>query len=345
MTELTPPIVDLRSDTVTKPSPAMREAMMDAEVGDDVLDGDPTTHQLEAAIASRLGMDAALFFPSGIQANQAAMWLHTRPGTEVLLEADSHMVHYEMAALAALAGVQIRPVSTTDGLLTADLAQASMRPSTWYMPEISAAVVENSHNLSGGRVMPLAVWDDLVTFAREAGLPLHLDGARVWNAAAALGVPVERIVRGATSVMVSFSKGLGCPVGSCLVGERAFIRRARAVRRRLGGAMRQTGILAAAALYALEHNATRLEQDHRHATLFAGRFGDTPGVTLVPPETNIVLLDLEEGDALDVEARLAARGVLVVRTGRRQLRAVTHLDVTRDDVELAADTMLDVLAT
>ncbi len=338
-------VVDLRSDTVTKPSPAMRQAMMEADVGDDLLDGDPTTQRLETRVASLLGMDAALFFPSGVQANQVAIWLHTEPGSEVLVEADSHVVHYEMGALAALAGVQIRPVVTTDGVLTADASRAAIRPDTWYLPKLSAVVAENTHNLAGGRVMPLDVWDELVRFTNDHGLPVHLDGARVWNAAAALGAPVDRVVRGASSVMVSLSKGLGCPVGSCLAGSREFIQRARPVRRRLGGAMRQTGILAAAGLYALAHNAARLEEDHRHATMLAEMLHGESGMTPVMPETNIVLLDLVGVDVGDVRDRLASQGVLLVRTGKMQLRAVTHLDVSRDDVERAGQTILEVLAT
>ncbi len=337
--------IDLRSDTVTRPSLAMRQAMLDAEVGDDVLDGDPTTMALESRVAAVLGMEAALFFPSGVQANQAAMWLHTEPGTEVILEADSHLVHYEMSALAALAGVQIRPVTTADGVLTARASEAALRRDVWYLPRVSALAAENTHNLAGGRVMPLDVWDELVGFANDRGLPLHLDGARIWNAATAMGVSTERVVRGATSVAVSLSKGLGCPVGSCLAGRADFVKRARPVRRRLGGAMRQTGLLAAAGLYALEHHAPRLEEDHRNAATLAERLHVHPAFQVIPPETNIVLVNLVGIAADDLVRRLTKRGVLVVAMSATQVRAVTHLDVTHADVERAADAIAEALAT
>lgn len=339
-------IVDLRSDTVTKPSRAMREAMAAAEVGDDVLDGDPTTRRLEARIAELLGCGAAMFFPSGIQANQTAIWLHAAPGTELLLEANAHLVLYEVAGVAALAGVQIRPVATPDGVLTANLAAAAWRPDSPHVPAIGVVAAENTHNAAGGKVMPLDVWDALVALVRERRTPLHLDGARLWHAAVALDVTPARVARGADSVMVSLSKGLGCPVGSCLAGSKELIGRAWAVRRRLGGGMRQSGILAAAGLYALDHNLTRLEEDHANARLLTERLDGHPAVRPLPPDTNIVMLDLlRDGDTAEaVLPRLAEAGVLAVPFGLRRLRAVTHLDASRDDVEWAAETIARVLA-
>jgi threonine aldolase len=337
--------IDLRSDTVTRPSPAMRRAMAEAEVGDDVLDGDPTTRRLERRVAELLGMDEALFFPSGTQANQTGIALATRPGTELLVEANAHLVHYEIAGVAALAGVQIRPVTTPDGLLTADLLRGALRPPSPHVPRASAVALENTHNAAGGKVMPAAVLAANVAVAEGAGLPVHLDGARLWNAAAALGVPPARLTPGVASVMVSLSKGLGCPVGSCLAFPRAQRERAWEVRKRLGGGMRQSGILAAAGLYALEHNLPRIADDHANAKLLAERLAKCPAVRPLAPETNIVMIDLvRPGDtAATVIPRLAAAGVLVVPFGTKRLRAVTHLDVTRDDIDRAASLITTTL--
>ncbi|HEU5168904.1 MAG TPA: threonine aldolase family protein, partial [Gemmatimonadales bacterium] len=249
-----PPPIDLRSDTVTRPSEGMRRAMAAAEVGDDVLDGDPTTRRLEHATAELLGMEDALFFPSGTQANGTGVALCTRPGTELVLEANAHLVTYELAGVAALWGVQIRPVETPDGRLTAPLVRRALRPASKHLPRVTAVAVENTHNAAGGRVLPLEEMAAIVAAAQQAGLAVHLDGARLWNAAAALGVAPARVVRGATTVMVSFSKGLGCPVGSCLAFAGARRAEAWEIRKRLGGGMRQSGILAAAGLYALEHH-------------------------------------------------------------------------------------------
>jgi threonine aldolase len=344
---LPPRVVDLRSDTVTRPSPAMRRAMVEAEVGDDVLDGDPTTRRLEERIADLVGMEAALFFPSGVQANQTAVWLHTDRGTEVLLEANAHLVLYEMAGIAGLAGAQIRPVATPDGLLTPELARDAWRPASPHAPRISLVAAENTHNAAGGKVMPIAVWDGLVALARERDVPLHLDGARLWHAATALSVPPARVASGAASLMVSLSKGLGCPVGSCLAGSAAFIHEAREARRRFGGAMRQSGILGAAGLFALEHHLDRLAEDHANAVALANALAGHEAVRPLTPETNIVMLDLV-GDGLSADAvlpRLAVEGVLLVPFGPTRLRAVTHLDVSADDVTWAGETIARVLAT
>ena len=337
--------IDLRSDTVTQPSAAMRRAMAEAIVGDDVLDRDPTTRRLEQRVAELLGKDDALFFPSGTQANQTGIALLTRPGTELLLEANAHLVHYELAGVAANWGVQIRPIATPDGLLTGAHVRGALRPASPHVPRTGAVAAENTHNAAGGKVMPPAVMQGIVDAAAQAGLRVHLDGARLWNAAAALGVPPARLAAGAATVMVSFSKGLGCPVGSCLAvdaGERAL---AWEFRKRLGGGMRQSGILAAAALWALDHNLERIAEDHEHATLLARCLSACGAVRPSVPETNIVMIDLvRESDAAeDVAARLARAGVLVVPFGARRLRAVTHLDVSRADVERAAATIVATL--
>ena len=243
--------IDLRSDTVTRPSPGMRKSMVEADVGDDVLDGDPTTRRLEDRVAELLGMDGALFFPSGTQANQAGVALVTEPGTELILEAQAHLVHYELAGVALISGVQIRPVATPDGLLDAGGVRAALRPASPYVPRVSAVAVENTHNAAGGRVLGHAALEGIVDVVREAGLALHIDGARLWNAAAALGVPPDRLTAGAATVMVSFSKGLGCPVGSCLAWRGDHRARVWEIRKRLGGGMRRTPKCSAAISTAL----------------------------------------------------------------------------------------------
>jgi len=337
--------IDLRSDTVTRPSPAMRRAMAEAEVGDDVLDFDPTTRRLEERVAALLGKGDALFFPSGTQANQSAVWFHCARGTELILEANSHLVHYEVAGAAALAGAQLRPVATPDGVLTADLVRAALRPASPHVPRVSAIALENTHNAAGGKVMPVAVADAVGALAAEAGIPVHLDGARLWNAAAALGVPAARLAAAAATVSVCFSKGLGAPVGSCLAFPAESRRLLWEIRKRLGGGMRQSGILAAAALYALDHNLPRIAEDHRNARRLADGLRGHTAVAPLPPDTNIVMLDLlRDGDKADaVVPRLAARGVLVTAFGPKRLRAVTHLDVAAADIDRAVETIAEVL--
>lgn len=340
------PVIDLRSDTVTRPSAAMRKAMAEAEVGDDVLDGDPTTRRLEERVAELLGKGDALFFPSGTQANQTGIWLSTRPGTELLVEANAHLVHYEIAGVAALSGVQVRPIATPDGLLTADLVRGALRPGSPHVPRPSAIAIENTHNAAGGKVMPVAVADAIGALADEVGLPLHLDGARLWNAATALGAAPARCARPARTVMVAFSKALGCPVGSCLAFPKEARRDVWEIRKRLGGGMRQSGILAAAALYALDHNLERIAEDHANAKKLAAGLRGHPAVRPLEPETNIVMLDLvREGDTAEsVIPKLAERGVKVVPFGPRRLRAVTHLDVSTQDIERAIAVIADLLA-
>jgi threonine aldolase len=337
--------IDLRSDTVTRPSPAMRRAMAEAEVGDDVLDFDPTTRRLEERVAALLGKGDALFFPSGTQANQSAVWFHCARGTELIVEANAHLVHYELAGAAALAGAQLRPVATPDGVLTADLVRAALRPASPHVPRVSAIALENTHNAAGGKVMPVAVADAVGALAAEVGIPVHVDGARLWNAAAALEVPAARLAATATTVSVCFSKGLGAPVGSCLAFPAESRRLLWEIRKRLGGGMRQSGILAAAALYALDHNLPRIAEDHRNARRLADGLRGHKAVAPLSPDTNIVMLDLlRDGDKADAfVSRLAARGVLVTAFGPKRLRAVTHLDVSAADVDRAVETIAEVL--
>ena len=345
MTAAPLPPIDLRSDTVTKPSAGMRRAMAEAEVGDDVLDGDPTTRRLEARIAELLGTEDALFFPSGSQANHTGIWLVTEPGTELLIEANAHLIHYEVAGVAALAGAQIRPIATPDGLLTADLVRSALRPRSPHVPRVTALAIENTHNLAGGRVLPPDAMQALVRTARDAGLRLHLDGARLWNAAVAARVKPARLTQGVDTVMVSISKGLGCPVGSCLGFRRDQRPRAWEIRKRLGGGMRQSGILAAAGLYALEHNLDRIGEDHANAKRFAELLSDRPTVRPIEPDSNIVMVDLlrDGATAEAVSAQLATAGVRMSAYGPKRLRAVMHLDVSRADVERAARIVLETL--
>ncbi len=337
--------IDLRSDTVTRPSAAMRRAMADAEVGDDVLDGDPTTRRLEARVAELLGKEAALFFPSGTQANQTAIGLLVPRGAELVLEASAHLILYEMGAVAALWGAQTRPVAAPggDGRLTPDVIRGVIRPRSRFASYTAALAVENTHNAAGGAVLPLETMAAIRRLADDHHLPMHLDGARLWNAAAALGVEPAAVAADATTVMVSLSKGLGCPVGSCLAGPRALLAEAWTLRKRLGGAMRQSGILAAAGLFALEHNLGRIADDHAAARALADGLAGHPAARVVPPETNIVMIDLLRETADAVIPRLAEEGVLVVPFGPTRLRAVTHLDVALDDVRRAATIMGDVL--
>jgi threonine aldolase len=342
---MTSPLIDLRSDTVTKPSPAMRRAMADAEVGDDVLDGDPTTRRLEERIAELLGTEDALFFPSGTQANQTGIALVTEPGTELLVEANAHLVHYEHAGVAALAGVQIRPIASPDGLLTPELVRAALRAPSAHVPRITALAIENTHNVAGGRVLTAAAVDGLIRTARDARLAVHLDGARLWNAAAAAGVTPARLAQGADTVMVSISKALGCPVGSCLGFRKDRRARVWEIRKRLGGGMRQSGILAAAGLYALDHNLSRIGEDHENAKRFAELLSGSQAVRPSDPQSNIVMVDLQRDGATAeaAAARLAQAGVRLAPYGPRRLRAVTHLDVSRGDVERAARIIVETL--
>ncbi len=317
----------------------MRAAMAGAEVGDDVLDGDPTVRLLEARVARMLGKEAGLFFPSGTMANQTAIAILARPGTEALLDASAHILDWEMAGAAAISGVQLRPVAPGSGrrVMAADDLRRAMRPTSPHAPAASLVCVENTHNGAGGAVSTVAELRALRAVADEHGLPMHMDGARLWNAAAALGVPIDELARSADTVMLSFSKGLGCPVGAILVGSADAMRRAHMVRKRLGGGMRQSGILAAAAIHALDVHLTRLGDDHANARRFADAV-QTAGATVVPPDTNIVMVDLPAGvSSADVVARAKAEGVLVTPWSLTRIRAVTHLNVDAGDVTRAAE--------
>ena len=339
-------VVDLRSDTVTRPSPDMRRAMAEAEVDDDVLGKDPTADRLERRIAELLGKEAALFFASGTQANQAAVILHTRPGTEAVCESESHVFHYEYADAAWLAGVQLFPVASERGLLTARDVAAAVRPGDRHHPVTSLVCVENTHNMHGGSIVPLSAMQAIQGLAHQKSLPVHLDGARLWNASAATGVALADFASCADTVTVCLSKGLGCPIGSLLAGPAELIANAWSVRKRLGGGMRQVGILAAAGLWALDHNLGRLRDDHERARWLARDCDAMEGLRADAPDTNIVMIHLERDD-LDEEtvaADLNARGVWVLPAGPRRLRAVTPLALDDEGVERSLHALAQVVA-
>jgi threonine aldolase len=338
--------VDLRSDTVTRPTPAMRHAIANAVVGDDALGDDPTVHALEQRVAAILGKEAAVLFPTGTMANETALAVLAPPGSEVVVEATAHFFDWEMGAPAVLCGVQLRPVPTPGGLLTPTLVEDAIRPGALLQIGTAVVCVENTHNASGGRVLPIETLRAIRAVADRHGVALHLDGARLWNASTASGTSEAEFAACADTVMVTMSKGLGCPVGSLLAGTADAMRKARAVRRRFGGAMRQAGILAAAGLYALDHHRTRLIDDHRRAAALARAIQGLPGIDIVPPETNMVMIDLRrpDFDSTSFIARLAEHGVLLSPFTRTRVRAVTHLDIDDDDIGRAAGAFEAVLA-
>jgi threonine aldolase len=341
-------LIDLRSDTVTKPTPAMRRAMAEAEVGDDVYGEDPTVNRLQEHVAELFAREAALFVPTGSMGNQICVKLHTRPGTEVVLEERSHIFNYEMGAGAVFSGVTCRTVRGCDGLLSWDLiAPAIHKDAPYYVTPTSLVALENTHNMAGGAVLALDTSRDICDRAHALGLAVHLDGARIFNAAAALNTTVAEVARGFDSVMFCLSKGLGAPVGSVIVGARDFIDEAKSWRKRLGGGMRQVGVLAAAGLVALAESPPRLVEDHANARRLAQGLAELRGVALDPERvpTNIVIFDIGGTGLTTAEfsSRLKARGVLANGVGAREMRMVTHYDVSREDVDQALMTVRAVL--
>jgi threonine aldolase len=337
-------MIDLRSDTVTRPTPEMRRAMAEAEVGDDVYGEDPTINRLQEEAARLLGFEAALFVPSGTMGNEIAIKLLSEPGQEVLADERCHVVQYELAGMAALSGVMPRVVRSPDGLLTPELVRGALKPKAYYRSDLGLAVLENTQNLAGGTVYPLDQLRQTIAACREAGLRIHLDGARLWNAAAALGVEPRELAQGVDTLMVCLSKGLCAPVGSLLLASAERIEKARRLRKLLGGGMRQAGVLAAAGLIALTRMRARLSEDHDHARLLAEALSAAPGVRVTPPRTNIVVAALSGRSAPELAATLAPRGVLVAAMDASTLRLVTHHDVTRADCEQAARVLAETLA-
>jgi threonine aldolase len=335
-------VIDLRSDTVTRPSRAMRDAMANAEVGDDVMGDDPTVNRLQERAALLLGTEAALFVPSGTMANQIALRAHTQPGDEVLVGKDAHTWRDESGGLAANAGIQAQVMP--DYFFTADQIRAAFKPHHFSISPSRVVAVENTHGWSGGKPWQLDQLAEVTRAAHELGMTTHLDGARLWNAAIATGQTEQQLAAGFDSVSVCLSKGLGAPIGSLVCGSRDFIKRCHRFRKMHGGGMRQAGILAAAGLYALDHNRARLADDHANARAFAEALAGSE-VVVRAPATNLVFFDVTRGTAADLMARAKARGVLLGSgTTATSVRAVAHLDVDREAVLHAAKVIAEIAA-
>ena len=339
-------MIDLRSDTVTQPTPAMRQAMAAAEVGDDVYSEDPTVNLLEQEAAAIFGREAAIFVPTGTMGNQIAIRLHTEHGQEVICEARSHILDWEMAMTAAFSGCQARTVAGERGILTWSQIKPAIGAKIYYRAQTGLICIENTHNMAGGTVTPLPILEEIWAGASEAGLPVHLDGARVFNAATALGIGVAELTRGFDTVMFCLSKGLGAPVGSMLVGSREAIDRARIFRKALGGGMRQAGVLAAAGLIALKEMPARLSDDHANARLIAEAIAAEPAaqIDLDAVQTNIVIFTLRNnGDAAAFCTALKQKDVLSSAISPHSVRFVTHYDVDRVVCEKAASIIVELL--
>lgn len=339
-------IVDLRSDTVTRPTEAMRAVIASAEVGDDVLGDDPTVLRLQERCAALLGKEAALFVASGSMANQTAIWSWCRAGDEIICDQTSHIYNYEAGAPCALTGASVRLLNGPRGIFDASDVAAAVRPPDSHFPQSRLVVVENTNNRGGGSIWPEPQLARVAAAAREHGLHLHIDGARLMNAVVATGCRPTDFTHHADSVSTCFSKGLGAPVGSIIAGPRDFIRSCHRARKLFGGGMRQAGILAAAALYALDHHVERLAEDHANARRLAAALAELPGIALDPKavETNIVLFGVQPalGTAGEFAARLAERGVRLFATGPDRCRAVTHLDISRSQIDQAIAVFRDL---
>jgi threonine aldolase len=328
-------MIDLRSDTVTRPTPEMRRAMFEAPVGDDVFGDDPTVNELEEFVAELLGKEAAVYAPSGTMTNQLAVRVQTRPGDEVLLHEHAHIYNYEAGAPAQLSGVQVRPLAGEGGVVSPETLRAAVRPDDVHFARPRLLCLENTHNAAGGRIYPVEDFRAVSEEARKLGLKVHLDGARVFNAAVAAAVPVRDWCALADTVSVCSSKGLGAPVGSLLAGERETIEEARRARKAFGGGMRQAGIIAAGALYAFRNNVERLAEDHARARRLAEGLSEA-GYRVPPPETNIVLVPVEDPAAF--LHSLAQEGILATPAGAASVRFCTHLDVRNEDIERTVST-------
>lgn len=335
-----PPVIDLRSDTVTKPTPEMLAAMMAADVGDDVYGEDPTINRLEERVASELGKEAALFVPTGTMGNQVAIRVHTQPGDEIILETTAHIYLWEAGGPAVHSGVTCRTLDGQWGLLTVDQLADVVRPDDHHSVRTRMVCLEQTHNRGGGTLYTLESIQAISDWAHGHGLIMHLDGARLWNAVVASGISARDWCQPFDSVMVAFSKGLGAPAGSAIAGTRDFIARARKIRKLFGGAMRQVGYLAAACLHGLDHHLPKIAEDHANARILAEAVATVPGLTLAPPrvETNLVWFDADPAilPARVVVEKLKAQGILVAALGTQTVRACTHLGVIRAECEQAA---------
>src|SRR2546429_893598 len=340
-------VIDLRSDTVTRPSLAMRQAMAEAEVGDDVYLEDPTINKLQERAAEIFGREAGLFVPSGSMGNLTCILAQARQGEEVICEESGHVYNYEMASMSAIAGVLPRLVVGEDGILSWQRISKAIRPKIYYRPQTALIALENTHNMAGGTVYPTEVAEEICDRAHEAGIRVHLDGARIFNAATYLGEKVADMTKKFDSIQFCLSKGLGAPVGSMIVGTREFIERCRSIRKMLGGGMRQAGILAAAGLIALEKGPKRLQIDHDNAKFLANELATIPGITLDPKKvhTNIVIYDLKKSGwaSANFLQALAKRNVLAVPVDSDRVRMVTHLDVDRSSIAKAAVAVREVV--
>jgi len=337
--------IDLRSDTVTKPTPAMRRAMMEAEVGDDVYGEDPTVNRLEQRGAEIAGKEAALFVPTGTMGNTIAVKLLTEHGQEVICDSRAHLLDYEMSMVGWFSGCVIRAIQTQDGILSWDEVRRLIKPVNPYSAPTGLVAVENTHNMHGGTVYPMRVLNEICDGAHERGVNVHLDGARIFNAACALGMPVREIAAKADTVMFCLSKGLGAPVGSILAGPAKLIDKGRLYRKRLGGGMRQAGVIAAAGMVALEETPRRLFDDHCNAKFLAEGLAQIAGVKIDPAKvaTNIAVFDVSECGVppAEIAVRLKERGVLLNAINERQMRAVTHYDVDRESCAQAVKAVAD----
>jgi threonine aldolase len=340
---VTEEIVDLFSDTATQPTRGMREAMLSAPLGDEQRRSDPTVNKLEERIAALLGKERAVLVPSATMANQIAVALHCAPGDEVLCHRTAHVINSEGGGLAANSGIQVMPLSGERGIFDAETLRDALRIDDPHQPKSGAVIVENTSNGGGGSIWPDAAFDGVVQVCRERGLPLHIDGARLFNAAVALGVSPARWAQHARSVQVCFSKGLGCPFGAVLALDAELEPRARRIKQRLGGALRQAGIVAAAMLYALDHHVERLAEDHERAARLASVLGQFHALEVVPVETNIIYMRYRRGTGAELAERLRERGVLVSRAGHDRVRACTHLGITDRALERAIEAFSAVL--
>jgi threonine aldolase len=339
--------IDLRSDTVTKPTPAMRKAMAEAEVGDDVFGEDPTVNVLQKKVAKILGKEASIFVPSGTMANQLAIKSHTQPGDEVIIEATSHPYNFEGGASAALSGIQFFCLKGIRGILDASQIEEAIRPDDHHFPVTRLICLENTHNRGGGSIYPVEKIAEIGRCAKSKGLLLHLDGARLWNASVATGIKPHEYAKWTDSVSVCLSKGLGAPIGSMVSGSKTFIDRVHRFRKMFGGGMRQVGIIAAAGIYALDHHIERLKEDHRNAKRLALGLKEVNGVSINPEhvETNIAIFDIAETGmtAAQVTDEMKKKGVLIHSVGKTQIRLVTHLDVSSEEIETALKAFKKIL--
>jgi threonine aldolase len=340
-------MIDLYSDTMTKPTAAMRQFMVEAEVGDEQKGEDPTVNRLQDMVAELLGKDAAIYLPSGTMCNEISFAVWGRTGDEMILHRDSHPAHFEGGGPAVLARLMLYPLDGPRGMFTPEQVEAAIRPDSPHFPRSRILELENTHNMGGGSIWPLPQLQAVCAMAHQHGLITHLDGARLLNAVVATGIPAKTYAESFDSVWIDLSKGLGCPVGAVLAGSREFIKDARRLKQLFGGAMRQAGIIAAAGVYALQHHVERLAEDHANAKLLATALAELPNVSLNPSdiETNIIFFDVGAAGLLaaDLGAKLEAEGVRVSVLGRTKLRAVTHLDVSRSDIQCAIEVFRRVL--